>query len=206
MSFTIESNRTLYFSLPTEVLGRNFDVHIRCIGPGHYLQFYNNGPSVTGLQLVSSAEPFVADLAKSLLIIWMLSLLVVIIAICCSTFVSWPIAVVLTSVFLLAHWAATEFGDTSTPGMGAAMARDLKIQDAATAKVVGSAVEGLTSMLNAVAKVTPDIEQFSAIDDISRNVSIQPVVLLESLEVLGAFGIALTMLAYLILDRKEVAP
>jgi ABC-type transport system involved in multi-copper enzyme maturation permease subunit len=206
MSFTIESNRPLYFSLPTELLGSNFDVHLRCIGPGHYLQFHNDGPSVTGLQLVSSAEPFVVDLAKSLLIIWMLSLLVVIIAIFCSTFVSWPIAVVLTSVFLIVHWGATELGDTSTPGLGASMARDLGVRDAATSLVFGHAVEGLTSLLNAVAKVTPDIEQFSAIDDISRNVSIQPVVLRESLDVLGAFGIALTMLAYMILDRKEVAP
>ena len=206
ISFTIESYHTLYFSLPAELLGSNFDVHLRCVGPGHYLQFHNVGPSVTGLQLVSSAEPFVIDLAKSLLIIWMLSLLVVIIAIFCSTFVSWPIAVVLTSVFLIVHWGATELGDTSTPGLGAQMARDLRIQDAATSKVFGSAVEGLTSLLNGVAKITPDIEQFSAIDDIARNVSIQPVVLLESLDVLGAFGIALTMLAYIILDRKEVAP
>ena len=202
---SIESNRTLYFTLPTGILGKNFDVHLRSIGPGHFLQFRSNGRTVSGLQLVSSSESFVLNLVKSLLIIWMLSLLVIVIAIFCSTFVSWPIAVVMTAVFLMAHWGATEIGDNQ-PGLGAQIVRDLGFRDPAAAQAVGGAVEGLTSLLNFVAKITPDIDQFSSVDDIAQNVTIKPIILLNSLNVLAAFGLGLGLFAYLILDHKEVAP
>jgi hypothetical protein len=202
----IESNRILYFNLPTGILGKNFDIRLRCIGPGHFLQFRSIGPTVMGMELVSSTEPFVLNLAKSLLIIWMLSLLVVVIAIFCSTFVSWPIAVVMTAVFLMAHWGATEIGDNQ-PGLGAQIARDLNFtRDPAAAQAVSSAVEGLTSLLNFVARVTPDIDQFSSVEDIAQNVTIKPVILANSLNVLAAFGLGLGLLAYVIFDYKEVAP
>ena len=52
----------------------------------------------------------------------------------------------------------------------------------------------------------PDISQFSAIEDIERGVTISPQRLLDPLKVLLAFGLPLTVLAYVILRRKEVAP
>ena len=67
-------------------------------------------------------------------------------------------------------------------------------------------MERLSKLLNTVAKVTPDISQFSATEDIERGMTLAPRVLKESTKVLLAFGLPLTVLAYLFLKRKEVAP
>jgi hypothetical protein len=206
LRFPIESNRTAYFNLPASALaGGDFDLHLRSIAPGRYLVFHTTGATPT-MQIVTAEEPFAWNLFKSLLVIWLLSLLVVIVAVFCSTFLSWPIAVVLTVVILMAHWGATQISDTNQPGLGASMARDLGLRDPATSKVFGSTVEGLSTFLNVTSKVMPDISQFSATEDIERSVTIAPRVLLDSLKVIVAFGLPLTVLAYVFLKRKEVAP
>src|SRR5207302_682125 len=125
-------------------------------GPGHYLILPGRiVPS--SMRVVTAQEPFALNLFKSLLVMWLMSLLVVIVAIFCSTFVSWPIAVVLTTVILLGHWGATQIGDSNAPGLGAQMAKDLGLRDPASMKVFGSAVDNLSRMLNTISKFLPDI-------------------------------------------------
>jgi ABC-type transport system involved in multi-copper enzyme maturation permease subunit len=200
--YPIESNRTVFMSFsPDAVKGGNFDVRFRCAGPGHYLVLHGGA-----MKISIGSESFAWNLFKSLLVMWLMSLLVVIVAIFCSTFVSWPIAVVLTVVILMLHWGAMQLSDTNTPGIGASVARDMGLREPGTAKVVSEAVERLTKLLNTVAKVTPDISQFSATEDIERGMTMTPRVLKESGKVLLAFGLPLTVLAYLFLKRKEVAP
>jgi hypothetical protein len=103
------------------------------------------------------------------------------------------------------NWGAQQIGGSGS-GLGAAMARDLGAREAATAKVVGSAVEGLTSLLQTVAKFLPDISSFSAMEDIERSVNVPGHVLWDAVKVILAFGVPLTVLAYVFLKRKEVAP
>ena len=57
--------------------------------------------------------------------LWLLSMLVVIIAVFCSTFLSWPIAVVCTLVILLGHWGVEQLGDASLPGVGHNIATEM---------------------------------------------------------------------------------
>lgn len=205
IQFNIESNRTTYFSLPAKALSDgDFDLHLRAVAPGRYLTIRSGGMHPT-LQAVAGNELFAWNLFKSLLVIWLLSLLVVIVAVFCSTFVSWPIAVVLTVVILIVNWGAQQIGGSGS-GLGAAMARDLGAREAATAKVVGSAVEGLTSLLQNVAKFLPDISSFSAMEDIERSVNMPGHVVWDAVKVILAFGVPLTVLAYVFLKRKEVAP
>jgi hypothetical protein len=128
------------------------------------------------------------------------------VSISCSTFVSWPISVVLSVVLLMTHWGAQQIGDSSSTGLGASMARDLGFRDAASSKVVSGVVDNLNTFLNVISKVLPDISQFSATEDIERSVTIAPHVLLESLKVIAAFGLPLTVLAYARFKRMEVAP
>lgn len=202
VQFPIESNRTSFFSVPAEyTAGGDYDVRFRCVGPGHYLVLRGGA-----LQAVTASEPFALNLGKSLLVMWLMSLLVVVVAIFCSTFVSWPIAVVLTAVILMLHWGSTQLADTNTPGIGASVARDMGLRDPSTMKVVSEGVERLSKLLHLVSQVTPDIGQFAATEDIERGVMVAPRVLGESLKVLIAFGVPLTVLAYVFLKRKEVAP
>ena len=47
-----------------------------------------------------------------------MALLVVIVSVFCSTFLSWPIAIVLTILILLGHWGVQQLGDATAPGIG----------------------------------------------------------------------------------------
>jgi ABC-type transport system involved in multi-copper enzyme maturation permease subunit len=215
IQFPIESNQPAFFTVPADsVAGGDFDLHFRCLGPGHYILIHALGNPGTGgassnppLLMVVGQEPFVWNLAKSLLVMWLLSLLVVVVSIFCSTFVSWPIAVVLTGVILLGHWGAQQIGDTNAPGLGAQIGKDLfGVQDPGRAKVVSEAVDSLSKLLNIVSKWLPDIAQFSATEDIERGMTVAPRVLRESLKVILMFGVPLAIWSYVFLKRKEVAP
>jgi ABC-type transport system involved in multi-copper enzyme maturation permease subunit len=197
-----ESSRAAFFSVPRAALeSGNFDVRFRCLTDGQYVAM-----SREVVQMVLNREPFWFNLAKSLTVLWLLALLVVIISIFCSTFVSWPIAIMLTLVILLGRWGVTQLGDAIAPGVGNQIASDMGFRDPGTAKVVSTSVEKLTLLLNFSSKVLPDITQFSAIDDIERGVSLPGATLLDSLLVILSFGISMIVMSYIFLKNKEVAP
>jgi ABC-type transport system involved in multi-copper enzyme maturation permease subunit len=199
-----ESNRTAYFNVPQDyVKGGNFDVYIRNLSTGHYAGLLTNT-----LSMVASQEPFDWNLIKSLLIMWMLSILVVVIAIFCSTFLSWPIAFMLTLVLLLGHWTVVQLSGSLAPGIGNRVATDIfgAGSTAAQSRVVSNTVEAMSKVLNSLGSVLPDIGQFSAIDDIERGISISWPTLASPLLVLAVFGLPMIALSYIILRNKEVAP
>jgi hypothetical protein len=155
---------------------------------------------------VQADRSFALNLGKSLLVLWLLSVVVITIAIFCSTFLSWPIAIILTIVILLGHWGVQQLGDAATPGIGRQVTTDLGIRDAADARVVSQGVEALTTMLNALSRVLPDISRFNATEFIERGVWMPAGNIAQAVVVLVAFGIPLTVLAYVFLRNKEVAP
>ena len=117
----LESKRTAYTSVPAAaVSGGDFDVVVRCNTPGH-----NLGLDAASLSLATNQQSFVWNLLKSLLIMWMMTVLVVAIAIFCSTFLSWPIAIVLTCVLLLGHWGTEQVSDTTGTAPGRSVAQDI---------------------------------------------------------------------------------
>lgn len=219
-----ETNRTAYFSFPKdEIAGGDFDLIIRCITPDHSIGLRPNG-----LAMVTDTGSFYGNLFKSLFIFWLLSVLVVAVAICCSTFLSWPIAVVLCVVILLGKWGVMQLGDSTKPGIGAQVANDFGFKDSAQAKVVDKSVETLAKLLNALAAILPDISQFPATEDIERGVSIPMSKVFGTWDYwydaqgqrssfkfynfngafgeMAMFGIPLLLLGYVVLKNKEVAP
>lgn len=202
VSMLIEANRPVFFKVPGEFMqGGQFDVFVRCPTTGHYLSVQR-----TSLAVVRSNQSFVFNLTKSLAIMWMMSLLVIAVAIFCSTFLSWPIAVVLTIVMLLGRWGVMQLGDALLPGIGNQVATDLGFSDPAKSAVVSKSVEALARLLNASARVLPDISQFASIEDLERGVAIPSIKLREAVGVLGTFGLPIVVLAYVFLRNKEVAP
>src|SRR5205823_2452898 len=114
ITLTPESNRPVFFNVPmSAVKGGNFDVLLRCTTKGHYI-----GLGRASLAMITDRQSFAWNLAKSLSILWMLSVLITAVAIFTSTFLSWPIAVVLTLVMLLGHWGVEQLGDATAPGIG----------------------------------------------------------------------------------------
>jgi hypothetical protein len=147
------------------------------------------------------------NLAKSLCVLWLMSLLVTVISIFCSTFLSWPIAVVLTLVILFGRWGAEQLGDMSQPGVGRQIVSDMfRGSGAAQSRAISESVEALVKMLNLVASVLPDISQFAALEHIERGVAVPGSVLWGSAKVALGFGLPLTVLAFIFLKFKEVAP
>jgi hypothetical protein len=197
-----EINRTAFFTVPAAaVSGGNFDVDLRCLTQGQFI-----GVTDGSLHLVVSEHSFALNLAKSLFVLWLMSLLVVIISIFCSTFLSWPIAIVLTVLILLGHWGVSELGDSTAPGIGNLVATDMGLRDPSKMHVVSDSVEALAKMLNILTKVLPDITQFSALEDIERGIFLPMSRMTDALGVIGAFGVPLTVMAYIFLRNKEVAP
>ncbi|MGE5611437.1 MAG: hypothetical protein ACM359_19465 [Bacillota bacterium] len=202
----VETNRPAYVNVPAESLsGGNFDVVLQT--PSDAWLGLQMGPRAS-IKLIKEDQSFAWNLAKSLSILWMLSLLVVIISVFCSTFLSWPIAVVLTVVILMGHWAADQVRDIAQPGVGRQIVNDMiGTTSAATSNAVSKSVDALVGLLRTVSTVLPDISKFSALQDIQQGLSISPTeVLLPSLLVLLAFGLPLAVLSYVFLKYKEVAP
>lgn len=203
IDFHPETNRDIPVPVPAEyVKGGNFDVFILGMDSGQWV-----GMSPTSVQLISAEHSFVVNLVKSLLLLWFFSVLVVVIAIFTSTFLSWPIAIVLTLVILLGHWGVEQLGDALNPGVGRSVATDLGFgRDAAQSQVISTSVDSLAKMLTAISTVLPDLSKFPVMDDITRGVSIPPRNLLESLAVLLYYALPMLVVSFIILKNKEVAP
>ena len=199
---TPETIRRTHFSVPASMVdGGSFDVRIRNTTPGHYI-----GLRPSSLLLVSGSQPFALNLFKSLLIMWLMSLLVIIVSIFASTFLSWPIAIVLTLVILLGRWGVDQLGESIGPGIGNQVATELGFRGAAQSKVVSESVEALSKMLRYVSAVLPDISKFAATEDIEQGASIRVATIVQSLMVIVTFGLPVVVLSYVFLRNKEVAP
>ena len=202
IEFHPETNRDMPVPVPGEELaGGNFDVYVQGLDNGQWV-----GLTASSVQLISAEHGFVVNLVKSLLILWLFSVLVVIVAVFTSTFLSWPIAIVLTLLILLGNWGVTELGDAlNSPGRN--VAADLGFgRDAAKSNVVSESVNKLAKMLTAISSVLPDLSKFPVMDDVTRGVSIPPRRIIEAISVLLSYGLPMLVVSFIILKNKEVAP
>jgi hypothetical protein len=109
-------------------------------------------------------------------------------------------------VILLGRWGVTEVGDAANAGLGRQFVTDFGVRDPVQAQTLSSTIEQLNKLLLVVSNVLPDINQFSATDDIDHGVSISADRLSDALAVVAGFGIPLSVLTYVFLKNKEVAP
>lgn len=197
-----ENNRPFYTNLPADALANgDFQVVVRCLSDDQWLNLKRSS-----LAIVQSEDSFAFNLLKSTLVLWFLSILVTSISVFCSTFLSWPIAVVLTLVMLLGRWGVNQLGDAATAGIGRQIATDFKVVDPTQAQLLSGTVEELNKGMKAVATVLPDIEQFAVTDNIDRGITIPIQTLIDAVVVLLGFGVPMTVLAFVIFKNKEVAP
>jgi ABC-type transport system involved in multi-copper enzyme maturation permease subunit len=202
VNLKLDNKLTGYASIPAAATaGGNFDVLVRCDSPGHVM-----GVDAASLSLVSGHQSFAWNLFKSLFILWMLTVLVVTLSVLSSTFLSWPIALVLTAVLLMGHWCVTQVSDANDKTLGHTFATDWGVTDPARAEALATSVNALAGSLNYIGDLLPDIDRFAIIDDIEKGVVIPRFNMLQALEVLVGFGLPAFALAYLIMKNKEVAP
>ena len=195
-----ESRRTVFFDLPDEfVKNGDFDLQVQNASPGHTV-----GVTRASLSMVAGHEYFGFNLVKALIVVWLLSVLAATVAFWCSTFLSWPIAVVLSTLIILGHWAVSNVDLGS--GIGAAVANDMVGGNAPVARVVNTSVENLSRALVLVGGVLPDITAFGITDRIEKGTSLTTADMGAPLGVLAMFGLPLVTVAYVFLRNKEVAP
>lgn len=195
-----ENRRTIFFSLPHEyVKNTDFDIVVANKTPGHVVSLTG-----TSLQLVAKRGSFAWNFFLGSVVLWLLSILAATIALCCSTFLSWPIAAVLTVLIILGRWGVSNLDIGS--GLGAQFANEFFPNSAEGSRFVNSTVEGLTGMLTWVARFMPDITPFGVTEQIERGVTISGLQMLEPLLVLVLFGLPLLTASYVFLRNKEVAP
>jgi hypothetical protein len=187
VTFLPETSRFTYVDVPAAFFrGGDFDVVVRGLTPGQWLGLHGETATTPSIGVVTAHNSFEVNLFKSLLILWLLSILVVVIAVFCSTFLSWPIAVVLTILLLLQDIFGT--------------------RDPAKLRVMTGGMEALAAVLRAMGKVLPDVTRFPVIEDINRGVNIPPAKVARALGEVAWYGLPLLVLTYLILRNKEVAP
>jgi ABC-type transport system involved in multi-copper enzyme maturation permease subunit len=202
IEFAPEQSQTRFLDIPADAMaGGNFDVLVRGLTPNMLL-----GVSTDSVSVVVSNQSFLLNLFKSLLLLWLLSLLVIIISVFCSTFLSWPIAVICTLMLLLGHWGVEQLGDALKPGASRAFAQDFQIQDPAVTEALTKAMDNLSGMLQTISRFLPDVSQFPITDYIEKGVSIPMARIGGALGVLFCYGLPLVVLSYVIMRNKEVAP
>lgn len=199
----VESRRTAHFSLPVEYTkGGDFDVLVQAMSNDQWLSVRPGA-----LRLSSVNHGFGLNLVKSFVILWLFSVLVIVVAIFCSTFLSWPIAFVLTLLILLGHWGVAQLGDLAKPGVGRQVVSDLFTGAApAVAETLNRSVEGLGALLRVVSAILPDVSRFAAMADIEQGIAISADRIIDPLLVLALFGLPILTLSYVFFRNKEVAP
>ncbi len=199
---TPEINRMTFFDVPAEdVQGGDFDVQLRGRTDEQWIDVQHDS-----VALITADRSFSGNVLKSFLILWMLSILVVSIAVFCSTFLSWPIAIVLSLLLLLGNWGVAQLGDALNPGVGRTVSSDFLVRDPTESKVVSSTVEALAKTLRVLAVILPDVSRFPATDNLERGISMPLSVLGDAGEALLIYGLSVTIAGYIILRYKEVAP
>ncbi|MGA2229606.1 MAG: hypothetical protein ABSH22_01660 [Tepidisphaeraceae bacterium] len=198
----LETRMTAYADLPAAAMADgNFDVLVHCNTGGHVV-----GVDSGAMALVVSTEPFAWNLFKSLFILWMLTVLVVSLAVFSSTFLSWPIALVLTLTLLMGHWCVMQVSDANDKTLGRAIVNDMGLTDASKAEAVVASVNALSGALPVVGSFLPDIDRFTAISSIESGIIVSAADLMEALGVLVSFALPAAVGAYIILKKREVAP
>jgi ABC-type transport system involved in multi-copper enzyme maturation permease subunit len=204
--FQTEASEVTPIPVPAEFMqGGDFDVLLRNTTRGQNLGI-EGGPN-GAVAVVAADRNFAFNLATSLFILWLLALLVVIIAVFCSTFVSWPIAIVLTLVILLARWGVEQLGDALNPGQSRSVPGQVfGIHNPTESFLLSSGMDKLSALLRYTAAVLPDISKFPVVEDIERGVAIPAVKVGGALSVVFCYGLPMLVFSYVILRRKEVAP
>jgi ABC-type transport system involved in multi-copper enzyme maturation permease subunit len=197
-----ESNRTKYAAVPAEAFeGGDYDVVVKNVTAGHVV-----GLTDGTLTVVTSQRGFAVNMLLSHVVLWLFSVLVVSIAIFCSTFVSWPIAIILTLLAILGNWGVRTLGDSLGAGIGNQVAQTMFANDASKARVVSDTVEALAATMRTLGSLLPDTSVFDTGPQLERGLTVQFGQLAQAGLVVLLFALPAMVLGYVILRNKEVAP
>jgi hypothetical protein len=200
-----ENNRPMYFEVPSAaVAGGDFDVVVACRSPTWVTL---DSGARSSLRIVVQSQSFAWNLVKSLLVLWLFSILVTITCVFCSTLVSWPIAIVLALLIVSGRWCVNELSDITAPGGGRQFqSQFLPNAGAALSRAVSSSVDALARLLDLSTVVLPDIANYTPLAELGRGAAVSSHSLTAAFNTTWMFGIPALVLGWIRLKYKEVAP
>jgi len=192
-------------------------VELQCIPAS---QHFGVGPA--DLYLLAREGRFDLNFAKALVGIWLQCVLAVTIAVFWSTFLSGPVAMLATTITLIAavlkpHLqtvvARKLFGENQDSGgilesfyrILAQKAPAVELDAGTTTDVIKFVDEWVGKAILEAFRFVPDFAGMSDVESVSRGFDIRPDVLLNHLLQAGAFAVPLFIVAFLIFKLVEVA-
>ena len=201
----IDEKRVMYLKVPASLLEdapSDVYVELRSMIPGHWLAAVDSS-----VRLDQANSPFVANLFKSELIIFLEAALLVMVAVTCSIRLGWAVAMLLTAtVYLLGNCFAfiREMQDSSllqmmglTPGGGGEPGMLYRIVDGMMALMF--------KILNTLAYMVPDFSRFDPTSFIVDSRNIPWLVMLEHAAMIGLWIIPCVAVGYLMIRKQELA-
>ena len=206
-----ENGRATYLRVPKGPLtSGQYDIELAVDTPGHAIEIEAGALTQTTLTrsliAVRPAGTLVGNLAGAFAGQWMLSIMIAAIALAGSTFLSWPLALVLTVTILGANWVVQQVGDALAAGIGARVADSAGIRDIAAIQTVSATVEGLAGTLRTVSAFLPNLDHFSLAAIVEQGIIVPAGALVQAGVTMLLFTLPAMALAYVILRNKEVAP
>jgi hypothetical protein len=210
--FAIPENvRTTYVQIPKGPLeSGQYDIDVYVETPGHAIEIEAGVLTQTTLSgsLVASKPvgSMLTNLLSAFAAQWLLAILIATLALGCSTFLSWPLALVLTVTILGSNWVVQQVGDALQAGIGARVAEGAGLRDTAAVQTVSAAVEGLSGTLRTVAGYLPNLDYFALGQWVERGQAVPLAMLGQALLTTLLFAVPTLSIAYVVLRNKEVAP
>ena len=198
-----ETGAPVWLTVPAEATaGGNFDLRLKTLSRNQIVSLRAND-----VRVAVGRDPFLFNLAKGLAGQWLLSVLVALLALVFSTFVSWPIAIVLTVGALSGRWVADQLAGSLT-GLGreAVTTGGNLLDDAAAVRVVETGFDALGNTVAVIARFLPPVAPFDASELVGDGRRVPAGQLISAAGVVVGFGLPLLTVAYVVLRNKEVAP
>ena len=198
-----ETGRGVYVEFPAEAFaGGDYDLRLRTLSRGHVVTVRPHR-----VRVVIDSRPYAANLLMALAGLWLLSVLVAASGLAFSTFVSWPIALVLTVCVLSGRWVGDQLGAAFDDQLGRAIVRDYAAEaDAAAQEVVETGFNAVGAALDSVTRFLPTLAYYDAADDVEAGRAVSWSRLGLAAGVTVVFGLPLLTIGYVVLRNREVAP
>ncbi len=200
-----ETGRRIWFTVPAQAVAEgDFDLRFSTISRAHIVSV-----RADGIRYATGDVPYVFNLLKALLGQWLLSILVAACGLAFSTFVSWPIAVVLTLGVLSGRWVADQLGTAFDGRLGRGVVQQMfgdSSTDAAAQQVVETGFNALGTMFTTVTRFLPPLASFDTTPSFESGISVEWSQLGMAALVMIGFGLPLMTIAYVVVRNKEVAP
>jgi hypothetical protein len=198
---TLEENRPLIIKLPEGLLtGRPFRTTFTCRSTGHSVAL-----DYGSAQLTVSQMHFTAALARSTAVIWMQAVVLAALGVFASTFLSWPIAILLTAVCLLLGVVKPLLLPL---GVGHELWRALyvmtpQMQETDVLLALKWLVWVQGKIIAATAFVAPDVREFNEFDWIARSTAVPSAVFLRDAFWAAFYVLPLLVFSYWVMRWKE---